>query len=361
MTRVAKIERKVEYFPIIGEIKETNDEKYQIGGYLNYKNNLDFGKDRTLNGAFKRTIDDSFSRKTHQDLDYLWPYLWNHDYNLIPPGGIYDANEDKKGLYTWVQFNPDMQMGRELYSSFKRGMVAKQSMGYKAIQYEYVKEGGDTVRNLIEIAIVEGSAVVFPMNDLAQVDTVKRIGKRSYFVMPGKPAQKDFNENLLERNQNDWLDDLWNLWFALKQEIITAFQIGDQPVDDVRAALDQFSTAMLAYVQQGIDLGMVEALQPDDEDQSSPWDYMSNEELAREIKAGRMISAANHTTMTKAVQGIQGHCNSLNKMLQAAKPKSMGAVTPHDTKEVLTDDAVSTHLDGLLTSLNIANLSRQLK
>src|SRR5260221_521821 len=184
--RVAKIERKIEYLPCISGIKEVDDAKYQIGGYLNYLNNIDFGKDRTMRGAFRKTLQDSFARKSAQSLDFLWPYLWNHDYNILPPGGIYDADEDKKGLYTRTQFNPETQLGRELFASFKAKMLQKQSMGYKAIQVEYVKEEGETIRNLLEVAVMEGSAVVFPMNDLAQVDTVKHLWTpQHYWPAPG--------------------------------------------------------------------------------------------------------------------------------------------------------------------------------
>lgn len=361
MTRIPKIERKTEYFPIVGEVKATNDAQGIIEGYLNYTGNIDYGDDRTLAGAFKRTLTDSYARKSAQGLDFLWPYLWNHDYNLLPPGGIFDADETKQGLYTKTRFNMDIQSGRELYSSFKMGTMKKQSMGYKAIQYEYVKENGRSIRNLIEVAIMEGSAVVFPMNDLATVDTVKATGKK-VFVMPGtqqKPAKKDFNAAYAERLQADWLDDLWNPWFALRSEIITAFQIGDQPVEDVTAALDQFSQAMLAYVQQGVDLGMVEALQPDDSNTSN-YGYMSAEP-GQETKEGRTISAANHQTMTKAVAGIMDHCKSMNTLLQSAKPKSLGAAELPQTPEAQKDDAVSTHLDDLLASVQLANLGRQLK
>src|SRR6266705_2542929 len=187
--RTAKIERKIEYFPILGgEIKAIDDAKGIVGGYLNYIGNIDYGDEMTMKGAFRNTIRDSFARKAAQDLDFLWPYLWNHDYNQIPPGGIFDADETSKGLYTKTQFNLDIQLGRELYSSFKVGTMKKQSMGYKAIQVEYVKDEkvGRTIRNLLEVAVMEGSAVVFPMNDLAQVDLVKQLRykpSRSTFYM----------------------------------------------------------------------------------------------------------------------------------------------------------------------------------
>src|SRR5258707_222744 len=187
--RVAKIERKIECFPIIGgEIKATNDAKGIVEGYLNYIGNIDFGDDRTMKGAFKRTLTDSYARKAAQDLDFLFPYLFNHDYTQLPPGGIFDADETPKGLYTKTQFNMDIQSGRELYASFKMGTMKKQSMGYKAIQVEYVKDEatGRTIRNLLEVAVMEGSAVVFPMNDLAQVDTVKHLWTpQHYWPAPG--------------------------------------------------------------------------------------------------------------------------------------------------------------------------------
>src|SRR5260221_5443278 len=105
MSRYASLERKTEYFPIVGEMKATNDAKGIMEGYLNYIGNVDYGDDRTMPGAFKRTLKQSYERKSIQGLDYLWPYLWNHDYSIIPPGGIFEANEDERGLYVKVQYN----------------------------------------------------------------------------------------------------------------------------------------------------------------------------------------------------------------------------------------------------------------
>src|SRR5216684_414287 len=432
MTRVPKIERKVEYFPCMsGEIKATNDAQGIVEGYLNYIGNIDFGDDRTMKGAFRKTLQDSYSRKSQQDLDFLWPYLWNHDYTILSPGGIFDADEDKKGLYTKTQLNLDIQLGRELYASFKMGTAKKQSMGYKAIQVEYVKDEstGRTIRNLLEVAVMEGSCVTFPMNDMAQVDTVKN---RSVFAMPtlkemgalwtkgsasgktswpladrgtawdagqakkdiqawagddkGKMAQcffwvsksppeilgdcklpfvaksggemkaipqgvisaagvvqgamgganiddvdgvkkkmatyyskmkmtppwakgntdmdiwsKDYAASYQATTQQDWVSDLWNLWYPLRNEIITAYQTGDTPEEDVKSALAQFSTALLAYVQRGIELDMTEFLQSDDDDGPKPM-YMSRDDNpeTKDAKAGRVLSAANHAKLKKA-------------------------------------------------------------
>ncbi len=471
MPRLAKVERKIEYFPCISEIKEVNDAKYQIGGYLNYKNNIDFGDDRTMNGAFRKTLQDAYSRKAAQGLDFLWPYLWNHDYSILPPGGIFDGDEDKQGLYVKVQFNPDIQMGRELFSNFKMGISKKQSMGYKAIQVEYVKDGklqemelgykvnraefvkenGRTIRNLLEVQVMEGSAVVFPMNDLAQVDTVKNqlwtprywpgfsaksvCGKTTwplmdkdtawdgdkakkqikawaskddgsldvakmksvhfwfdpekqdeitgyklafcYIVdgspkavpraifekaglfagargglnvpesdMPGLKAKvaayykkldmkppwekgrtmdiwnKDYAESYMQTNQQDWVSDLWNLWYPLRNEIITAFQTGDTPVEDVQKALDQFSAATIAYMQQGIALDMTEYLQPDDENGPMPM-YMMSSDDNPETKDAKKLSAQSHAKLMKSVDGAIAHMKEAKSELSRQRANAL--------------------------------------
>src|SRR6266571_7587930 len=327
MVRLAKLERKTEYFPILGgEIKATNDAQGIIEGYLNYIGNIDFGDDRTMKGAFRKTIRDSYARKSTQGLDFLWPYLFNHDYNQLPPGGIFDADETSRGLYIKTQFNMDIQSGRELYSSFKMGTMRKQSMGYKALQVEYVKdeETKRTIRNLLEVAVMEGSAVVFPMNDLAQVDTVKN---RRTFVMSGKEKPiltKDYAASYAQVTQQDWVSDLWNLWYPLKNEIITAFQIGDSPEADVKAALAQFSAATLAYVQRGIELDMTECLQPSD-DNSMPMYMTAADNPDTKDAAGdtKKLSAASHAKMTKAIGGMEGHIKEMKSELSRQRANAL--------------------------------------
>src|SRR6266700_7826332 len=333
MVRLAKLERKTEYFPILGgEIKATNDAQGIIEGYLNYIGNIDYGDDRTMKGAFRNTIRDSYARKSKQGLDFLWPYLFNHDYNQLPPGGIFDADETSRGLYIKTQFNMDIQSGRELYSSFKMGTMRKQSMGYKALQVEYVKdeETKRTIRNLLEVAVMEGSAVVFPMNDLAQVDTVKNLNRRNFY-MTGKTLPKlevpvitkDYAESYAQITQQDWCSDLWNLWYPLRNEIIVALQTGDSTETDVQTAIKQFTSATIAYVQRGIELGMTEYLQPDD-DGAMPSMYMSADDNpeTKDAKAGRMISEANHAKIATATSGIMTHVKTINSVLKSAAQRA---------------------------------------
>jgi len=369
--RIAKVERKIEYFPIIGgEIKATNDQKGITEGYLNYIGNIDFGDDRTMKGAFTKTLSDSFARKSQQGLDYLWPYLWNHDYNLIPPGGIFDGDETSKGLYIKTQYNLDMQMGRELYSSFKMGTMKKQSMGYKAIVVDWVKEAGRSIRNLLEVAVMEGSAVVFPMNDLAVVEVVKnRFGTKRNFYMPNKTipptrAQKDFNDRYREQVIDDWLcSDWYDLTTALRQSVRDIFANGDDPMGDLEKLVlndgdnsQGFLTALRAYVQEGIDIGYSNYLQEQDANSSSDYYWMNNSD-SPEAKAGRALSAANHAILKKATDGIVGHVKDIKSVMTAAQqqgyPRTMGASDP--TPQTKEEDA---EISTLLASINIKNAFR---
>ena len=217
--------KKVEYKVILGELKATNDEQGIVEGYLNVVGNVDYGNDRTKSGAFKRTIDLSYKRKAANNYEYLWPYLWNHSTDLIPPGGIFDAEEDKKGLLIKARLNLDTQLGREMYSSYKFGSLNKQSMGYLAHKTEWVREGDENVRDLIEVEILEGSGVIFPMNDLADVTNVKSMfdglggviedvkaasGKTSWSLADkdtkwsGAQAKKDIQEWATSGDEVNW-------------------------------------------------------------------------------------------------------------------------------------------------------------
>ncbi len=133
--RVSKIQRSIEYKDIAGgEMQAVNDSQGIVEGYLNRTSVIDFVSDKSMPGCFAVTIKDGYARKAAQSLDYIWPFLWSHSYEVLPPGGIFYADEDRKGLFIKVQLNRDIQSGRELYASFKNRTVSKMSMGYKSIR-----------------------------------------------------------------------------------------------------------------------------------------------------------------------------------------------------------------------------------
>jgi hypothetical protein len=207
---------------------------------------------------------------------------------------------------------------------------------------DWAKEEGKSIRNLLEVAVMEGSAVVFPMNDLSQVTTVKRHWQGYSAQEKGKTMDiwsKDYAESYAQTNQQDWVSDLWNLWYPLRNEILTAFQTGDTVIEDVTKALEQFSTATLAYMQEGIALDMNEYLQPGG-DNSMPM-MMSRDDNpeTKDEKAGRAISEANHAKIKAAADGIKAHVATIHGVLKGASPAGrQNTVAGYQLYSAPTDD-----------------------
>lgn len=247
------VPRPPEFKAAAFQVKATDDSRGIIEGILNAIGNIDDGKDRTMANAFKKTLNDSYSRKSAQHLAYLWPYLWSHDPNEPPIGGIFDADEVKAsgdtpaGLFVKVQLILDIERARDVYACFKAqeegttksSGLLKQSMGYKTIRSEYVNEKIDgqvvSVRNLLEVQVWEGSAVVFPMNDLSIVTNVKsgdeRTGNKRYFFMDGLEEKTVCGDTSLSIGPRD---ESWD-GSAAKKQIFDYASKDDGSIDASKA------------------------------------------------------------------------------------------------------------------------------
>lgn len=338
------------------ELKAVDDAQGIIEGYGSVFNNVDHGKDRVMPGAFKRTIQNAKQRSQKSGKPVLFKMLWQHDPEK-PIGVWTDAKEDDHGLQIKGQINLQTQLGREAYELIKQGAVDELSIGYDTIDSDYDK----SIRNLKELRLWEISPVTFAMNDQALVTGVK--GKKP----TAPPAGKDFNDRYRQNQISDWLYSDWSsLIYALKQSIQDAFASGDEPQADLIDIIlndspegPGFISALKNYVQEGIDLDYSNYLQEQNDDDD--YGYMSSSHEP-ETKEGRMLSSVNHATMTKAVQGIMGHCKDMSTLLQqATKPKS-DSLTALRTKAAPQDDSeVSTHLNELLASIELTQLTRNLK
>ncbi len=89
---------------------------------------------------------------------------------------------------------------------------------------------------------------------------------------------------------------------------------------------------MLAYVQQGIALDMTEFLQPDDSDSGPMPLYMSAEDNP-ETKDAKILSAASHAKMTKAVDGIASHAKELKSELSRQRANALQGYTVYSNDE----------------------------
>lgn len=139
------------------EIKELS-ETGKFTGYASTFGNVDRGGDMVKVGAFNKTLEDKAQH----------PILWQH--NSGEPLGLSEKSvPDEKGLLITGQLNMDVQSAREKYSLMKQGVIKGISMGYETVRETWQK----SVRILEEVKLGEYSLCIFPMNERAQVTSVK--------------------------------------------------------------------------------------------------------------------------------------------------------------------------------------------
>jgi len=133
-----------------------------ISGYIATWD-IDRVKDRFVKGAFTkhmdwmRTNNITIKFKDHHDRTVGY-YPWEN------------VKEDDKGLFGIAEVNLEVQQGKEAYSLAKQGSLTHKSIGYKAIDKEYV----NGIRDIKESEVWEGSLVDFPANYAADVTQVKQ-------------------------------------------------------------------------------------------------------------------------------------------------------------------------------------------
>jgi len=148
-------------------IKELNDEGHMTG-YLSAFNNVDRGKDLIRPGSFTQTLQDTES----------FPLLWAHSANephLVV--GTFAGRQDKHGLFIEADFLTNLPGGKDAYETVKtlkeRKVKVGLSIGYEAINSKQIEIDGESVREITEIKLYEGSLTLFPMNDQATVQSIK--------------------------------------------------------------------------------------------------------------------------------------------------------------------------------------------
>jgi HK97 family phage prohead protease len=168
------------------EIKAKDDTKRTFEGSL-AASHLDYGKDIVWSGSFKRTLDQFKSAKN----GYI-PLVDSHNYSSVLNvfGHMLDAEEKLTGetlRYTKkdggtlevpeMLLNTEWQMidgpdGDRILDRLRPSSVRKMSMGYVTWKDEPVElKTVGRARILREVALREGSLVVFPMQDNADINT----------------------------------------------------------------------------------------------------------------------------------------------------------------------------------------------
>ena len=230
----------------IKEVEETDNNGQRFGivkGFGSTFGNIDRGGDRILKGAFKDTLAKHTEkgrqikmRSQHWDTIGGWPIF----------------KETGKGLYLEGNINLSVQKGAEEYSLAKQGVVTDLSIGYRAVDTEYVtdktadKDGNDIerrIRNIKSLELFEVSLVDFPMNDQANITAIKScesIKDVSKFLKTKGLSNKEANEVIyfvksLSRNDDDD-EEVRNELFKSIDGVIAVNHI-DQIINNIKRSL----------------------------------------------------------------------------------------------------------------------------
>lgn len=147
------------------EWKAADDEDNVMEGYASTFGNVDLQFDVVAKGAFKNTI----GRVKKGEVPFLADHMASVR-NVL--GTLVDAQEDSKGLRIKVRFSEDAD-AQAIRQKMLGKHVNRMSIGYEPMQWRYETRGEQRVRVLEDVRLWEVSAVVFPANPEAVVQTVK--------------------------------------------------------------------------------------------------------------------------------------------------------------------------------------------
>ena len=139
------------------EVKARGDEGWSFSGYASTFDNVDYGGDVVIRGAFTKSL----ARRVPK-------LLWQHDM-FEPIGKILSLNEDDHGLHGEFLLSRTAR-GHDAYQLLKDGAIDSMSIGYIP---ESDTKTIDGVRQLKAVDLLEISLVSLPMNEEARVTAVK--------------------------------------------------------------------------------------------------------------------------------------------------------------------------------------------
>ena len=341
------------------------DEQGYFEGYAARFNNVDLGGDVIERGAFKKTLNDRLQSGKPIRV------FWNHDTSKMPIGVVEEAYEDEMGLYVKgkldIEYDPNAQL---VYRKLKGGRVDGMSIGYETIKEAW--EGG--IRKLKEIKLWEISFVNFPMNPGAQVTAIKAVVP--FQDLPLASEDRSWDADAARARVAKWAssdgsgdkDKIdWGkyrkafVWYDAKNaENFGAYKLPIADVIDGKLMAVPRAIFAAAAAIQGARGGVnipdsdIPAIKRHLEryyremEKEPPWAEKHSDldmllyaviGAAHEIKAGRVLSAANSALVEQAIQALQA-------LLAASEPdkSTQDDKEPPDSGKsdnCLLDDAIN--------------------
>lgn len=276
------------------ELKALGDDG-TFEGYLSVFNVIDLGNDVVEPGAFTKTI---------QEQKGVVPLLWQH--RTDKPIGTLTLQEDQYGLKVNGKLLLEVQQGHEAYTLVKSGVIKGLSIGFEAIK----KQVDKGIRKLKEIRLYEGSIVTFPMLPIAQITAIKSIDGKSDFATELQEIQtRAMRYMMLDALSCSLCDALYEMSMSAEEKI----QASSDSIDQFKTAYMDFLPNMFALMAEMAGMEM-------------------NSAKAQDIKAGRMISAANRTMIEEAIARLQALLDAADgtSAEEAADPAPVAAETKHE-------------------------------
>src|SRR5205807_2439258 len=125
------------------------------------------------------------------------------------------------------------------------------------------------------------------------------------------PERKDFNSLYQDAQAKDAYEDWCDLINALTGAMTQAFTIGDTPVDDMKDALTQFTTATLAWAEESQQAGLADYLSDQQCSSDAPYipynmrvGYMAREDKP-DTKSGATFSSTSKAKLDEHVNGLK--------------------------------------------------------
>jgi uncharacterized protein len=157
-------------------------EKGTFSCYGNIKGNIDHAMDRTLDGAYQKSIDKHVKNGTMPKM------FWMHKSHELPVGVWNKMSEDSKGFYMEGRLSKTA-MGQDIEILAKEGALDSFSIGYRVIKEQW--NHSDKCNDLIELDIKEVSWVTFACNEESLLQGIKTA------MQDGKlPSKADLREVL---------------------------------------------------------------------------------------------------------------------------------------------------------------------
>lgn len=139
------------------ELKSSADDGTFVGVASTY-GNKDLGGDIVDKGAFTKTLSERGATV---------PILWQHDPTIVLGKGV--LTDTPQGLQIAGKLTLAVEKALECHALMKDDVINGLSIGYEVVKQKHA----DGARHLQELKLFEVSVVTFPMNEDAQVASVK--------------------------------------------------------------------------------------------------------------------------------------------------------------------------------------------